>query len=194
MRTGSISHFAQSDFPNHSHGNAHEWFSTSPPAPGSDDIFSADDREASTLRFVEWEKPEDFQSKLVAVLAKELRLADAEDQRDFNRAMGATSSGGYDYFNATRNGNKGAVEEVENWQILSPLRSMSFGVGNINRQIHEQFRVGFMELASRRYRRIPKPLGPERIVYGGQSHQPQKSPSAVQRQLFLITATTILAR
>ena len=142
------------------------WFSTSPPAPGSDDIFSADDREASTLRFVEWEKPEDFQSKLVAVLAKELKLADAEDQRGFNRAMGATASGDYDYFNATRNGNKGAVEEVENWQILSPLRSMSFGVGNINRQIHEQFRAGFMELASRRYRRIPKPLGSERIVYG----------------------------
>ena len=100
------------------------------------------------------------------VLAEELKLADAEDQRGFNRAMGSTSSGEYDYFNATRNGNQGAVEKVENWQILSPLRGMPFGVGNINRKIHERFRAGFMELASRRYRSIPKPRGSERIVYG----------------------------
>lgn len=40
--------------------------------------------EASTLRFVEWEKPEDFQSRLVDILAEELKLADTEDQRGFN--------------------------------------------------------------------------------------------------------------
>ena len=55
------------------------WFKTTPPAPGEDDVFSADDHE--TLRFIEWEKPEDFQSKLVDVLAEELKLAGAEDQR-----------------------------------------------------------------------------------------------------------------
>ena len=141
------------------------WFRTTPPAPGEDDVFSADDHE--TLRFIEWEKPEDFQSKLVDVLAEELKLAGAEDQRGFNQAMSSTSSGDYDYFNATRNGNKGTVEKVEDWQILSPLRGMPFGVGDINRQIHKRFRADFMELASRqRYRPIPKPLGAERIVYG----------------------------
>ena len=36
------------------------WFSATPPSPGEDDIFSADDRECPMLRFVEWEKPEDF--------------------------------------------------------------------------------------------------------------------------------------
>lgn len=140
------------------------WFSTTSPAPGEDDIFSADERETSTLRFVEWEKPEDFQSKIVDVLAQELKLADSKDQHGFNHALGATSNNGYDYFNRGRNG---AVAQVERWQILSPLRGLPFGVDDINRQIHERFRADFMQLASRqRYRPIPKPLGAERIVYG----------------------------
>jgi len=143
------------------------WFSATSPSPGEDDIFTAGDREHLTLRFVEWEKPEDFQPRLLDVLAEELELADTEDLRGFNRAMGSTPSGDYDYFNATRNGKTGAVAQVEAWQILSPLRGMPFGVGDINRQIHERFRAGFMDLASRQWNRpIPKPLGTERIVYG----------------------------
>ena len=144
-----------------------KWFSTSPPTAGEDDIFSVDDNNSSTLRFVEWEQSEDFQSKLLGVLAEELKLAGPIDLIGFNRAMGATRTGDYDYFNATRNEDVGAVKETESWQILSPLRGMPFGVGDINRQIHERFRTNFIDLASRdRNRLIPKPLGPERIVYG----------------------------
>ena len=101
------------------------------------------------------------------MLAEELEFSDANDQRGFNRALGATATGNFDYFNATRNDNLGAVKEVDAWQILSPLRGMAFGVGDINRQIHERFRVGFMDLASRQWNRpIPKPFGAERVVYG----------------------------
>jgi hypothetical protein len=143
------------------------WFSATPPSPGEDDIFSAGGHGHATLQFVSWETPEDFQSKLFDVLTEELKLADIKDLRGFNRAMGSTPSGEYDYFNATRNGKTGAVAQVEAWQILSPLRGMPFGVADINRQIHEQFRKGFMDLASRQWNRsIPKPLGAERIVYG----------------------------
>jgi hypothetical protein len=142
------------------------WFSVTSPSPGEDDIFSGDAEEHETLRFVRWEKPEDFQPKLLEVLAEELKLGGSDDQRGFNLALGATASGDYDYFNATRGGNPGAVKEVEAWQVLSPLRGMAFGAGDINRQIHQRFRVGFMELASRQRRPIPKPLGAERIVYG----------------------------
>ena len=139
-----------------------KWFSVTPPTPGEDDIFSLDDYDASTLRFVEWEKPEDFQLKLVEVIAEELQLTDIKDLRGFNRSMGSTSSGAYDYFNRDE-----AVEKVEYWQILSPLRGMPFGVNDINRQVHERFRKDFMDLASRQWNRpIPKPLGAERIVYG----------------------------
>ena len=142
------------------------WFGGTPPSPGEDDIFAAE-LEFSSLRFMEWDNPEDFRSKLTTVLAEELKLNSTNDVRGFNRAMGSITTGKYDYFNATRNQKLGAVEKVEDWQILSPLRRMPFGVRDINRQIHERFRVDFMNLASWRWnRQIPQPLGAERIVYG----------------------------
>lgn len=143
------------------------WFSTAPPAAGEDDIFVADPDEHENIRFVQWGKPEDFHDKLLDVLVDELRLSGPDDLRGFNQALGATSSGGYDYFNRKRENQSGAVSTIETWQILSPLRGMPFGVGAINRQIHEKFRAGFLKLASEpMFRSIPKPLGAERIVYG----------------------------
>jgi AAA domain/UvrD-like helicase C-terminal domain len=143
------------------------WFSATPPGPGEDDIFIAGCDEHATIRFVQWEKPEDFQEKLLTVLTSELKLAGPDDIRGFNKALGSTVSNNYDYFNNTRNGNVGAVAAVETWQILSPLRGMPFGVGDINRQVHERFRAGFLKLASEpMFRSIPKPFGPERVVYG----------------------------
>ena len=143
------------------------WFSAAAPGPGADDIFIADPDEHATVRFVQWDKPEDFQAKLLAVLTGELNLSGADDIRGFNKALGATSKDPYDYFNNSRDGKAGAVAAVEAWQILSPLRGMPFGVGDINRQIHERFRAGFMKLASETmFRSIPKPFGAERVVYG----------------------------
>jgi hypothetical protein len=143
------------------------WFGAAPPGAGEDDIFMMDSDRPSNIRFVQWEKPEDFQSKLFAVLADELQLSGPTDIRGFNKALGATSNNGYDYFNNSRNGRAGAVIAVEAWQILSPLRGMPFGVGDINRHIHERFRSAFLKLASEpMFRSIPKPFGAERIVYG----------------------------
>lgn len=142
------------------------WFSLSPPSPADDDIFSIGGNEDPFIRFVEWQNPEDFQAKLLAVLVEELKLGGANDVRGFNKSLGATQDGQYDYFNATRSGNLGAVQAVDAWQILSPLRGMPFGISNINRQIHESFRTAFIELATRQWSPIPKPLGAERIVYG----------------------------
>ncbi|WP_439868025.1 AAA family ATPase [Pseudomonas syringae] len=142
------------------------WFSATPPSVGEDDIFSSGADEHPTVSFVEWKSPEEFQGKLLDVLTRELSLSSTNDVRGFNGALGATSIGEYDYFNATRGGKKGSVQSVEDWQILSPLRGMPFGVGDINRQIHERFRQGFLGLATQRGRSIPKPLGVERIVYG----------------------------
>jgi hypothetical protein len=143
------------------------WFSAAAPGAGEDDIFSADDNAFPELRFVRWDKPEEFQPMLLEVLATELKLEGEVDQRGFNRALGAFAQGDYDYFNATRNGKIGAVGAVEKWQILSPLRGGVIGVGDVNRQIHHRFRAGFVELASRqRHRSIPKPFGAERVVYG----------------------------
>jgi len=140
------------------------WFGTAAPSAGEDDVFSAVADQAR-IRFVEWQKPEDFQHKLTDVLVTELKLTSPSDIRGFNKAVGATPSGDYDYFNTTRDGKAGAVGAVEAWQILSPLRGMPFGVGDINRMIHERFRAEFLKLASASWRSIPKPMGAERIVY-----------------------------
>lgn len=143
------------------------WFSTTPPSAGEDDVFNAGENEHSTIRFVEWEKPEDFQHRLLDVLVQELKLASRDDVRGFNLALGAVPNGEYDYFNGSRGDQPGAVAAVEAWQILSPLRGMPFGVGDINRLIHERLRKSLIEFATRqRYRKVPKPAGSERIVYG----------------------------
>lgn len=142
------------------------WFSASPPSAGEDDIFSSADCEHDAIGFVEWRSSDDFQAKLLEVLCRELELSGVDDQHGFNRRLGAVEAGEFDYFNATKPGKPGSVDEIEAWQILSPLRGMPFGVGDINRLIHDRFRRGIVEFASRPLRSIPKPLGPERIVYG----------------------------
>jgi hypothetical protein len=142
------------------------WFSTTRPAAGEDDVFFCGADEHPWLRFVEWEKPEDFHDRLIDVLVEELKLAGSDDVRGFNRALGATVGGEYDYFNASRGGKTGAVAAVEAWQVLSPLRGMPFGVGDVNRQIHERFRRSFLDLAGQQWRSVPKPMGTERVVYG----------------------------
>lgn len=142
------------------------WFSTAAPSAGDDDIFATGDIAHDKIRFVQWENANDFQHKLLDVLQQELELSSLDDVRGFNRKLGAVANGEYDYFNSTRNGQAGSVEAVEQWQILSPLRGMSFGVSDVNRLIHERFRRGYVELATSRYRSIPKPMGAERIVYG----------------------------
>lgn len=137
------------------------WFSTTSPSAGEDSVFSDAEQHGEHLRFVEWEQPQDFQERLTKVLVEELGLENSGDQRGFSQALGGTAYKDYDYFNLGQ-----AVQKVEAWQILSPLRSMPFGVGDINRQIHERFRASFTGLATQPYRKVPKPLGAERIVYG----------------------------
>ncbi|MFC1791511.1 AAA family ATPase, partial [Gemmatimonadota bacterium] len=142
------------------------WFSGTPAAAGDDEVFCADANEHRAIRFVEWQSPEGLLDSLLGVLVEELELNDPNDIRGFNDVMGAVEKGDYQYFNANWSKKGGAVERVEAWQLLSPLRGMSFGVTNINRAIHTRFRSGFLELATMHPRSIPKPMGPERIVYG----------------------------
>jgi hypothetical protein len=64
------------------------WFSSAPPSAGEDELFFAGDH--ANIRCVEWQKPEDFQKKLIEVLVQELKLSSPDDIRDFNRALSAT--------------------------------------------------------------------------------------------------------
>jgi hypothetical protein len=141
------------------------WFSATRPGPSEDDVFDSP-LDTKCIRFVEWKDADDFQTRLLDVLTDELELKGPDDVVEFNRKLGAKDSGEWQYFNAGWGGRPAAVSAVENWQILSPIRNQPYGVGSINRQIHERFRKAFVELATSRYRPIPKPFGAERIVYG----------------------------
>lgn len=98
----------------------------SSPDVGDDDIFCQNAPASDKIRFVQWADANDFQTKLLEVLQQELGLSDLDDIRGFNAKLGAVAIGEYDYFNATRDGKLGSVDSVEAWQILSPLRGMSF--------------------------------------------------------------------
>lgn len=143
------------------------WFSQTPPDGNGDEVFNSEPRPEGPLQFVEWADEADFRVKLLETLCRELKLTGPDDVVGFNKALGAVQVGEYQYFNASKMNAPGSVNAAEAWQILSPLRGFSFGVGDINLQIHDRMRSGFMDLASRRRgRSIPKPMGAERIVYG----------------------------
>jgi hypothetical protein len=67
--------------------------------------------------------------------------------------------GGHIYFN------RGAANTADGWQVLSPVRGSAGGVVELNRMLQQSYRRAAIELADDG-RRIPKPAGPERIVYG----------------------------
>lgn len=140
-----------------------EWFSGRPLGAGEDDVFDTVVREGSEhIQFVQWETPEEFERSLLDVLVKELKLKDAHDEQGFDLSLGAVIKDGYSYFNRNRSENA-----IEAWQVLSPVRGSTHGVTQVNRLIHKIFRAGKVEFASRRkYRKIPKPMGGEEIVYG----------------------------
>ncbi|GLW58899.1 AAA family ATPase [Kitasatospora phosalacinea] len=53
------------------------------------------------------------------------------------------------------------------WQVLSPVRGRPHGTVGLNRHLKDLYRQHDLVLATTRYNRwVPKPLGPEQIVYG----------------------------
>jgi len=139
-----------------------EWFSGSPIAPGEDDVFDKVVRkgESQHVRFVQWSSVDELRSRLVDVLVQELDLAGPDDIAGFDATLGGTPWNDMRFFNF------GAAMKAEGWQILSPVRSGGHGVPELNRLIHGQFREQMVEAAQKRFRKYPKPMGPEQIVYG----------------------------
>jgi ATP-dependent exoDNAse (exonuclease V) alpha subunit len=105
--------------------------------------------------------PDELRENLISVLVDELGLESPDDILKFDESLGGKDWNGMRFFNF------GSAEQSEGWQILSPVRSGAHGVPDINRLIHKQFRQEFVD-ASRvaRWRKYPKPMGPEEIVYG----------------------------
>ena len=154
-----------------------EWFSGSPLAAGEDDVFErvmgADP--PRHIRFVQWDTADEMRSLLIDVLVGELKrpdgtpaLANAEDIAGFDATLGGVVWNDRRFFNPRKGKRVGAAEAAESWQILSPVRSAAHGVPDLNRLIHKRFRQAMIDDARKVgwQRRIPKPMGPEEIVYG----------------------------
>lgn len=139
------------------------WFSGTPLAPGEDEVL---DRVllhdgSPHIGFKSWNTPEELRQRLLETISEELKLDGPQGIRGFEKALGAKEVGDYLYFNM------GAAEFAEHWQILTPVRQKAYGVQALNRHIHQNFRAETLEFARREcYRKIPKPMGPEQIVYG----------------------------
>lgn len=141
-----------------------EWFSGRPLAPGEDDVLESIARSGGTpnVQFVRWQTADEFQTRLIEALTKELGLKSPDDHESFDLKLGAKPVNDYLYFNL------GAAAQAEAWQILSPIRAWPHGVMQVNRYVHKKFKQGWLEFA--RWpgwkRKIPEPMGVEEIVYG----------------------------
>ena len=122
------------------------------------------------LRFEQWDSPTEVFERLQALLVDEFEeIGDVDDQAGFGESLGGVPSNGYVYFNPSREDSAGAGAACEKWQILSPIHATGAGVAELNRSIHRHFRADLIELARRQRpynRNVPKPTGPEGIVYG----------------------------
>jgi len=152
-----------------------EWFSGRPLDPGADEIWEQiqDNKSSEFLRFVRWDNSEELQRKLLDVMVEELKLENKEDGKNFEISLGGSLFGDGVFFWESREGKPGACFKVENWQILSPIRDLPHGVEALNRLLQGQFRKKTKEFASHQWRKIPRPMGREEILYGDKVIQTQ---------------------
>ena len=125
---------------------------------------------SETLRFEQWGSPTEVFEKLRRLLVEEIdEIANIDDQVGFGVSLGGVVSGDYVYFNRSGPNSPGAGSACERWQILSPIHATAAGVSELNRSIHRHFRADLIRSAQevpRFGRKVPKPMGPEGIVYG----------------------------
>ncbi|MBN1315756.1 MAG: AAA family ATPase [Anaerolineales bacterium] len=147
-----------------------EWFSGRPLDPGADEIWNLikQDVVSPHLKFVRWDHVDELDDLLLQVLVEELELDNLEDVAGFEQSYGGTIYEGNIYFQRTYGDIPGACAKVEDWQVLSPVRANPQGVESINRLIQTTFRSRTKQYATQPpyYRKIPKPMGPEGILYG----------------------------
>lgn len=149
-------------------------FSGHPQDPGADEVWHRIAASRSPfVKLVRWNQPQQLQNLLLGELVTELGLESVDDEVGLEVSIGGVPSV-YNgrtnvFFNTQYRDRPGAAEKAEQWQILTPVRQSLSGVLALNRAIQQQFRKRFIDLASRTGRQkriIPKPIGPEGIIYG----------------------------
>ena len=137
-------------------------FTNAEEVPDGDVVSEIEKGKSPNISFVQWSTKEELEEFLLRLMAEEIGMSDVDDQEGFDLSLGGTKTNSGIYFNV------GCAEKAEEWQILAPVRNMPQGVMNINRLIHLKYRAHLLDVSRNfgKYKRIPKALGPESIVYG----------------------------
>lgn len=164
-----------------------KWFGGEAPDPGADGVWSRIvDGTANGVRAVEWSTDEDLQEKLLAEIQKTTREISGEldvdlnglnDNDCFETSLGGRPFKGAVYFGLSQSKQEsdgdgdraGGASDVESWQILSPIRAGEKGVDGLNRWLQQTYRRRAQDWAEPEqywHRKICKPLGAQRILYG----------------------------
>jgi hypothetical protein len=148
-----------------------DWFSGQEPGAGADEIWDKVEHQevSDTLRLERWDSEAEVVERLLDVLVEELGLVDRDDVTGFGQSLGGTLFGEPPhnlYYHRGRLVDEQGESMVESWQILSPVHGLAHGVADLNRQIQRHFRMATLERARSWRSKIPKPMGPEEIVYG----------------------------
>jgi len=108
------------------------WFAGTKPHKNADEIFEkiGYNDKLNDLRFECWNKPEDLGKVLLETLVSELGLDSEGDYENFNLSLGIGGNPSV----------KGKPEQIENHQILTPVKNPAWGSFEINRLIQEKFR------------------------------------------------------
>ena len=144
-----------------------EWFAGDDPSPGADEVWDLVQHDkAETVSVRRWDSAEQLHEALRMELAKSLpEMSHATDTEGFQRSYGGEVHAGHVYFNT---GTAGSA--ADSWQILSPVRADAGGVNELNRMLQRTYRKNALDLARNtdndHGRRVPKPAGPQEIVYG----------------------------
>jgi hypothetical protein len=143
-------------------------FTGGEPDPGRDEIWSKiRGAQSKSLRVVSWASADDLERELIGVLTEELDLKSVDDEAGFEKSYGGSEYDGHVYFWPKRGvDSTGAAEKAEDWQILSPLRTTQVGTDAVNRLLQSRFRFTALRGTTQSSRRIPKPLGPHRLLWG----------------------------
>ena len=124
------------------------------------------------FRCVSWDDAEDFRVKFRKVLADEFDLPDT-DLENLCGSLGASRGKSGWYFN------RGVEGHLENWQVISPMNLAAGGTEELNRIFHSEMRGRTVDYANGRQTlkfRIPKPLGPQQLVYGSKVMNTENRP------------------
>lgn len=152
------------------------WFSGEVPDVGADEVWERlAGHCAHGIRAIGWTTETDLQAKLLSEITSHVRAGVDplfSNEAAFEISLGGGEYNGRVYFQPSRDDNgtrRGGGAEVENWQILAPIRAGETGVDGLNRWIKRLFRFsvrGWAEPEVHYHRKIAKPMGSQAILYG----------------------------